>query len=737
MDRTLRWRRARLCGFRGTSGLPTVQPRAFAVSLLLLVLLVAACPGPVLAQPSQVPDKLRLGRSVNGGGPLERGLVGHWIGVRGEGAQVPDLSSHGLHGQLRGGAAWKSDDTRTWLELEGSGSVTVPDSPRLRLQVPFTVAGWFKASEAGARDVTLWGRWDVAARQRSYVVYITPDGRLRFEVDEKGDFSNPSSAASRTVVQPGRWVFVAGVMDGGGMRLYVDGVLESNVSSSIGKVHAGTAPFTIGSGRGGFAGAVRDVTLFNRALSPQEIELLHGGGFRFSVAHTLTYPEEKASVLFESAAPRANEVLTVTAVRDGVSYFARTVQSPRTREEIAIDLPEPHPEGYYEVRVTVVDPQRKVTWFEGSRPVLVRNASKPKDVLYFSFATPRYDRLTDSHLSIIAASPYTSVNAAITGAYSAEPVRLESLLPVARKVKSMSKKVWPLIFLNRVFGTSPATPCGAQSVYWSRETVDRVFSSIKMIDLYDETGSRTGLVENFRAALKVARLSGAPGIFIDGEAYGCRDGQRISTLAAAHGRPAADIIDQLKSIGARIADVTNEEYPEARLFFHAAGFIQRPDDGFRVSQSYILEGIVERAATAKYPLLVIDGQVGIYLYKDLQDARENVKTTLAAIWTWKDRYPANLVFGNRVCPYYNYHSLPRDGWMLRDLKPLAASGELKLFKIEDFEPLLTYLFKACDYSWIYGAEAAGPTSYGYDIYRHDSPPLYNAVVKRAMRNAGL
>lgn len=222
----------------------------------------------VNARLAQLP---RHGRPAAASGPamsLTRGLLVHLPMERIERSFTPDAGPRGLHARA-------PSDLRGVPGRIGKGGLFdgrhdqlyIPDSPALNPTAGLSIAAWVKAFgwEGNSRIV------QKGLNDNQYRL-VRENGSLRFSVAGVGEASceTPSS---------GSWHHLAGTYDGKVLRLYVDGVSKAS------KEAAGRIPVTrdgvfIASKSASavqgdhFHGILDEVRLYNRALTPREVEML-------------------------------------------------------------------------------------------------------------------------------------------------------------------------------------------------------------------------------------------------------------------------------------------------------------------------------------------------------------------------------------------------------------------------------------------------------------------------------
>lgn len=351
-------------------------------------------------------------------------------------------------------------------------------------------------------------------------------------------------------------------------------------------------------------------------------------------------------------------------------------------------------------------------------------------LIYFSFSTPKYNDLSSEDLRIIQRSPYTGLCTRLIGAYETNTPRYEDYAKnIAEINRFKSNKVWPLVFFNRFIGSPEYDPCSRLMI--KQTSLKGCAKKVNGMDLFDDEGSLSEFKAIYRLALKIAKQTKCPGIFIDPEAYNCYDCYRITELARRHKKTPEEIIRRLKQIGAEMADICNSVYPSAIIFFYIIDFGQNTLDDFQRSISYIAEGMLERAKSHEYSFIVVDGWTGQYLYYSFSHFKHIVETKLAKKASFINKYE-HLAIAGVVAPFESYDKLPSNSWMKRTLRRNNLLGRLKIREISDFSQIYDYLFSNFKFVWIYGATQAG-YPVGYDIFSPSLPDDYERVLVKSLR----
>lgn len=208
-------------------------------------------------------------------GSLHLGMLAHWPCDEGAGARLADRSGNGNDGALFG-PTWIPGRFERALHFDSGNSVTMVGFPQASSS--FTVALWYRAplGDFGDAVLTLLGNEQPSSGGWSMDVQLGAGGN-RFR------FGYPTGAGRVAQVRgeglvAGRWSHLAAVVDAddGLLSLLADGqvVASSTVGSTIAP---GAADLLLGrssDGRRALIGDLDDIVVFNRALVPEEVQVL-------------------------------------------------------------------------------------------------------------------------------------------------------------------------------------------------------------------------------------------------------------------------------------------------------------------------------------------------------------------------------------------------------------------------------------------------------------------------------
>jgi hypothetical protein len=238
----------------------------------------STCPNP-----SAMPDWLSMLRFHSlcvtaTGGYITTGLVAYWRLNDRSGTIAADSSGNGVELALLGAPSWGPD----WLNLDGN-----PNSPQYGDAGPnvltdldtndVTICAWINktgSSQKGIVDKSYY----TSGGYGGWSFQILSDNRLDWWTEENLDLQDSGGAT----VTPGQWTFVALAWHyvNHQCEFYINGALNSTLQNGASIENpSGTADLELGNIRnnssGGiyaFDGSMHDVGLYNRALSPAEVE---------------------------------------------------------------------------------------------------------------------------------------------------------------------------------------------------------------------------------------------------------------------------------------------------------------------------------------------------------------------------------------------------------------------------------------------------------------------------------
>lgn len=206
--------------------------------------------------------------------------VAHYPLSEDTGTTAYDYSGEEIHGSITGAGPAATGT------LSGPLSQSAYDFDGVDDEVSLGGSSLF-APSSGDQSITLWAKaTDTTATKGCYgygdtngnwvAIFVNSDGTVQTNWDDGTTLQSVTS--SRTV--EGAWAHISAVRTSGNkIELYIDGV-SAGTTSDTGSISSGTGSFigrytAGGSGTSHFNGSIADVRVYDRALSPNEIQYLY------------------------------------------------------------------------------------------------------------------------------------------------------------------------------------------------------------------------------------------------------------------------------------------------------------------------------------------------------------------------------------------------------------------------------------------------------------------------------
>jgi hypothetical protein len=216
--------------------------------------------------------------------PVPSGIISWWPG---EGNANDIIGTN--NGILDNGVTFTDGVVGEAFHFNGSNQdVQIPYSTSLE-PTNITVECWVKLDALASPVSQYPGLQYIVFKQNSrggnFEGYDLEKNRIngqdvfRFQVTSV--YGQQVPAASTTISQPGIWYHLAGTYDGTTVKIYVNGVLEGTAEAGF-PMNFGTEPVYFGTTGQGFdgrlEGALDEVSIYNRALSTNEIAAIYQAG---------------------------------------------------------------------------------------------------------------------------------------------------------------------------------------------------------------------------------------------------------------------------------------------------------------------------------------------------------------------------------------------------------------------------------------------------------------------------
>jgi len=321
-------------------------------------------------------------------------------------------------------------------------------------------------------------------------------------------------------------------------------------------------------------------------------------------------------------------------------------------------------------------------------------------------------------------SPYDALAVSFADAYDTSPVL--SVAPMQGQLaswkRSTGKAIWPWVYLNRMIGANAAegNP-DAKAPYFQR---------FQGLDLDGKAGARNDFLENWRNALLLAKETGVPGIVCDLEFYNNYKAYDVAELAHMTLTPQQDVVNALRQLGARMADIAAAEYPGATLWFFFTGFTRpqyRMIEGqpYYLAATYIAEGLLDQILQRRLPLRVLSGgEVGLgYCHRSVEDLRQAIEKRAAAFAPTLQKYSGILELAGTMTLWSDRAA--KKNWVAQ-----GACGSSSAATVEELVPYMEILFRTYRYNWLYGSPNGG-----YFAFQSGSASRFDAAIAAAKARA--
>ncbi|MHC4570956.1 MAG: LamG-like jellyroll fold domain-containing protein [Planctomycetota bacterium] len=203
--------------------------------------------------------------------------ISYWRFDEGGGTIAYD-SAGGNHGTIYG-AVWSAGQINGALSFDGVDDyVDCGNDSSLAITNNLTVAAWVKrTSAAGSSNEIIVSKYN--GSRHSYRLLLLGNDRVRWWLSQDGTSGNRAYLDSTITITDTNWHFIAATFESGTLKIHIDGVERGSKIGSISSIKATQQPLFIGQeySSGYFGGLIDDVRIYNRALTPEEIEQLYKG----------------------------------------------------------------------------------------------------------------------------------------------------------------------------------------------------------------------------------------------------------------------------------------------------------------------------------------------------------------------------------------------------------------------------------------------------------------------------
>jgi hypothetical protein len=211
-------------------------------------------------------------------------LEGHWPLTEDSGSTAYDYSGNENHGSITG-AGPAGTGTVTGLfgnsAYDFDGSDDILSIPNFGTFSSITVVAW------ATTDVVDGNDYDVLALRENNSIILRQDisNEWQFAVQRNDDNGTFASIVTQNGINSGEWYHLVGTWDGSTVTFYVNGVSVGTDTASDTKPDQNGGDYIGSLENSGkyFDGTIADVRIYDRAISPQEVQALYQAGTQSEV----------------------------------------------------------------------------------------------------------------------------------------------------------------------------------------------------------------------------------------------------------------------------------------------------------------------------------------------------------------------------------------------------------------------------------------------------------------------
>ncbi|QTA92011.1 Concanavalin A-like lectin/glucanases domain-containing protein [Desulfonema magnum] len=217
---------------------------------------------------------------------IKNGLIGHWKLDETSGTTAADSSPYGNDGTLQNEFSFDGDSLPgkldRCLDFDGTDDlIQTPDNDdKLQLSGDYTSSVWIRAHPSQNNWAGIYTKVSPDGKENHWNLQFNDDAPKKLIVMHSGDNEWDTGITLDHV--KGDWHHVAIVRSGTTQTSYIDGIREKSDTWSV-NPKSGNGHLNIGGDRTAsdtyiFQGRIDDLRIYNRALSPEEIEFLYNLG---------------------------------------------------------------------------------------------------------------------------------------------------------------------------------------------------------------------------------------------------------------------------------------------------------------------------------------------------------------------------------------------------------------------------------------------------------------------------
>jgi hypothetical protein len=333
--------------------------------------------------------------------------------------------------------------------------------------------------------------------------------------------------------------------------------------------------------------------------------------------------------------------------------------------------------------------------------------------------------MTPEKMAQFDKSSYNGLAVAFWHAYDTSAVISSNAMTskIAEWNRVTKKDIWPWVYVNRMIAADPASN--------NHYTKDPYFHRFVGADLDGRNGAQNDFLQNWTNSLRAARDSGVPGIVCDLEFYNFYKEYDVGELARQTSKTPQQVVELLRSLGARMAGIADSQYPQATLWLLFTGFTHPgyksiDNEPYYPSPTYIAMGLLDEIKSRHLSLKVISGGEGslAYCHDSLEQFQAAIKDRQAKFAPQLEKYKDVLELAGTMTLYTDRSEMK--DWVKKDCSSSDAA------KLEDLQPYLELLLKTYHYNWIYASGDGG-----YTAFSPGAADRFDSLIRKAEARASV
>ena len=204
-----------------------------------------------------------------------------WLTGDGDAQDSSGNGNNGTNGNIFDGVGFVVGKVGQAFRFDGVNSINVADSPSLRPMTAVTMEAWVNSDPSTNAAFFLFKGNVGSSGGQPYSMFVQPIANDNPAIGARiGNDSTYDTLFSNSKISFNTYNHVAVTYNGTTIKMYLNGVLDASKTTNIGTLaQTNTDPLLVGNGAiNRFLGSVDEVSIYNRALTADEIASTYNAG---------------------------------------------------------------------------------------------------------------------------------------------------------------------------------------------------------------------------------------------------------------------------------------------------------------------------------------------------------------------------------------------------------------------------------------------------------------------------